>query len=133
MEKLDILEQAVLDKLLAGEHPALAVLRRQATMARVAGRKNTGVGFFCDFEVDESAPTLLGDFQIGDVFGELEGLAHGAGFVLFIRDGQLSMLEGFTFDEPWPQQLRGFKLAYQHEPRELLLPEHLSLTSPGDG
>jgi hypothetical protein len=47
-------------------------------------------------------PTLRGDFHIGDVSGELEGLANGAGFVLFIRDGRLKMLEGFTFDEPWP-------------------------------
>ncbi len=129
MERLDTLERAVLDKLLSGDHPALVVLRQQATMVRVAGRKQTGVGFFCDFDVDESAPTLPGDFQIGDVFGELEGLAHGVGFVLFIRNGRLSMLEGFTFDEPWPEQLRGFKLAYQHDPRELKLPEHLSRSS----
>jgi hypothetical protein len=123
IEGLDTLEQAVLDKLLAGDHPVLTVLRLQTTMARVAGRKQTGVGFFCDFEVDESAPILPSDFHIGDVFGELEGLAHGAGFVLFVRDGRLSMLEGFTFDEPWPQEVRGFKLAYHHEPRELKLPE----------
>jgi hypothetical protein len=128
MEGLDPLQQAVLDKLLSGDHPTLAVLRQQTAMARVAERKHTGVGFFCDFELDESAPTLPGDLQIGDVFGELEGLAHGAGFVLFIRDGRISMLEGFTFDEPWPEKVGGFKLAYHHEPRELKLPERPSHT-----
>jgi hypothetical protein len=125
MEGLNELERAVLDKQLAGEHPVLAVLRAQAERARVVGRKETGVGFYCDFEVEAGAPTLDGDFQIADVHGELSGLAHGAGFVLFIRSGRLSMLEGFTFDEPWPQQARDFKLRYDQEPRELQLPKTL--------
>lgn len=123
MEGLSELEQAVLDKQLSGDLPALAILRAQAERARVVGRKETGVGFFCDFEVDASAPTLDGDFQIADVHGELSELAHGAGFVLFIRSGRLSMLEGFTFDEPWPQQVRSFRLRYDREPRELQLPQ----------
>jgi hypothetical protein len=87
------------------------------------GRKETGVGFFCDFEVEAGAPTLGGDFHIGDVHGELSDLADGAGFVLFIRSGRLSMFEGFTCDEPWPQQVRHFRLSYDREPRELQLPE----------
>jgi hypothetical protein len=123
MEGLNELEQAVLDKQIAGDHPALAVLRAQAEKARVVGRTETGVGFFCNFEVESSAPTLTGNFYIGDVHGELNDLAHGAGFVLFIRSGAISMLEGFTFDEAWPQHVHHFKLGYDREPRELQLPE----------
>lgn len=123
MEGLNKLEQAVLLKQLAGDHPTLGVLRIQAERARVVERKETGVGFFCDFEVEASAPSADGDFQISDVHGELSGLAHGVGFVLFIRSGRLSMLEGFTFDEPWPQHLGHFELKYDREPRELSLPD----------
>lgn len=123
MQGTNELEQAVLNKLLSGDHPALAVLRVQAEKARVVKRKKTGVGFFCDFEVEASAPALDGDFQISDVYGELSNLAHGAGFVLFIRSGRLSMLEGFTFDEPWPQHVCDFKLSYDRDPRDLQLPE----------
>jgi len=72
MEGLNRLEQAALDKLLSGDHPALAVLRQQTTMARVSARKQTGVGFFCDFEIDLSAATVRGDFTIGDVYREME-------------------------------------------------------------
>lgn len=133
MEGLNELEQAVLDRLLSGDHPALVVLRRQAERARVVAREETGVGFFCDFEVEGSAPALQGDFDIGDVYGELEGLAHGAGFVLFIRDGRLSMLEGFTYDEPWPKKIGTYTLKYMAEPRALSLPgsSPSARTSPG--
>ena len=86
--------------------------------ARLARRECTGVGFYCDIEVDSNAPTVRGDFHIGDVHGELDGLAHGAGFVLFIRCGRVSMLEGFTYDEPWPGQIQGFSLKYSDPERK---------------
>ena len=82
---LNNLEQAVLDKLLTGDHPILAVLRKQVSQTQLAKRKYTGAGFYCDFAVGSNAPTVEGDFEIGDVHAELEGLNHGAGFVLFVR------------------------------------------------
>jgi len=122
MENLTRLEKAVLDKFLSGVHPALAVLRVQAETVRVIARKMTGVGFFCDFDVDADAPALAGDFHIGDVYGETDNLEHGAGFVLFVKSGRLSTLEGFTFDEPWPTRVLDFRLRYDRDPRELQLP-----------
>lgn len=119
MEGLTNLEQAVLDKLLSGKHPVLATLRAQAEKARLVERQRSGVGFFCAFEVPLGVPTVEGDFQIDDVHGELPSLAHGAGFVLFVRDGRLDMLEGFSYDEPWPQVEEQFQLTYLREPREL--------------
>jgi len=121
MEGLNDLEQAVLDKLLSGDHPVLAALRAQAAKARFIKRECTGVGDFCHFEVPSEAPILKGDFEIDDVDAELEGLAHGAGFVLFIRDGRLDVLESYTYDEPWPRDVVNFKLTYGSEPRNLSL------------
>jgi hypothetical protein len=87
---LNEFEQAVLEKMLAGEHPVLATLREQSERGRVANRQHSGVGFFCEFELGSDAPALRGNFHIGDVCADLEGLAHGVGLVLFIRDGRLS-------------------------------------------
>ena len=112
MKGLDEFEQAVLDKLLAGNHPVLATLRCQSEHGRLIKRENTGVGFYCDFDVDADASVVQRDFQIGDVHAEIEGLAHGAGFVLFTHEGRLSMLEGFSYDEPWPDRIRSFSLRY---------------------
>jgi hypothetical protein len=40
--------------------------------------------------------------EISDVGAEFPNLRHGAGFVLSIRDGVVTMMEGFTYDAPWP-------------------------------
>lgn len=124
MEGLEDLERGVLDKLLAGEHPVLAALREQAQRGRLLSRERTGVGFYCSFEVPREVPIVEPrNFELDDVNGELQGLAHGAGFVLFVRDGRLDTLEGFSYDEPWPPVVNEFKLTYQREPRELKLPD----------
>jgi hypothetical protein len=124
MEGLNALEKAVLDMLLAGDHPMLAVLRIQAARGRLASRELSGVGFFCRFKfpADDPTPVHRGGFHIGDVNADLAGLKHGAGFVLFVREGRLDMLEGYSYDEPWPASLGTFTLSYQDEPRELSLP-----------
>lgn len=124
MEGLNNFENAVLAKLLAGDHPVLAALRSQAERARLVLRKYTGVGFYCDFALPPDVPPLEKhlDFHFGDVNAKIAGLKHGAGFVLFVRDGRLNMLEGYSYDEPWPEALGDFELSYQNEPRDLSLP-----------
>jgi hypothetical protein len=118
VEGLNGVEQAVLDKLLFGDHPVLVTLRNQTRNARLIKREYTGVGFYCTFEVLPDSPLLegKGNFEITDVNGETQGLEHGVGFVLFVRDGRLDTLEGFTFDEPWPASMRDLILRYSREP-----------------
>jgi hypothetical protein len=125
MEGLNSFEQPVLDKLIAGAHPVLAVLRKQAEMARVSSREYTGAGFYCNFDVPPSAPLLPmpGNFHISDVSAVVDGLQRGAGFVLFVRDRRISFLEGYSYDEPWPKRIRAFELAYAKDPRQLEFPE----------
>lgn len=66
------LESAVLDRLLAGRHPALEVLRVQRERLLVSKREFTGVGFFTEFShppdvVRLQAPTHA---RFGDVLAE---------------------------------------------------------------
>ena len=124
MEGLNGFEQAVLDKLLAGDHPVLVTLRAQAERARLTSREYTGAGFYLFFSVAPEAPIVAteGDFHFGDVDATVPGLEFGAGFVLFVREGRLDNLEGYSYEEPWPQEVRDFELSYQSEPRELPLP-----------
>lgn len=43
---------------------------------------------------------------IGEVDLQSENLRHGAGFVLFLKGGQLHLLEGYTkAGEAWPDDL----------------------------
>jgi hypothetical protein len=120
MEGLTSLEQAVLDKLLAGDDSTLVALRAQAKRARLRSRENTGVGFFAVFEVPPDTARLVPPtLRVGDVNATVKGLSHGAGFVLFIKDGHLDRLEGYTYDEPWPVAIDSFQLTYQNNPRKL--------------
>jgi hypothetical protein len=89
--------------LLAGEHPTLKVLRDQFRVSRVRSVEFSGVGFFAEFEVPVNAVTVTPSRIVGgEAKIELAGVEHGAGCVLFIDNGRLAMLEGYSYgSEPW--------------------------------
>jgi hypothetical protein len=104
--------------LLAREEPSFAVLRQQLRLSRVARREMTGAGFYTYLEVAATAPRLATPTRqrtVSGVLAEIEGLQHGAGFILFIVDGLLDNLEGFSYDEPWPATIGAFRLKYTDE------------------
>lgn len=115
------LEQAVIEMLLAGNDEVLFVLREQLEGCEVKSREQTGVGFYTKFELPDSVEISLNvrSFKIGDVFAEIEGIKHGAGFILYVEDGKLDMLEGYTFDDPWPSEIGKFQLSYVGKTRDL--------------
>ena len=123
--RLEPLEAAVLEKLLDGDHPVLTALRHQLPGTRVTSRELTGVGFFTTFSVAagplDRAPIVRAIF--GDVVATIPGLAHGAGFLLYLEDGLLHMLEGYTYAdaEPWPERIDEFSLGYLHHDRTVEL------------
>ncbi len=106
--------------MLAGDHPVLAALRGQRSLVTVTGRELTGVGFFTTLRVP-LAP--LGRLVIGDIDAKMRGLQYGAGFVLFVENGVLKTLEGFSYEEPWPDVIAELALAYRDPARQELLAE----------
>jgi hypothetical protein len=110
--QMNSLELAVLDKMLAGDHPILEGLRRSLLRVVVRSRKLTGVGFFTDLELPDGTSFPwpgTSRFIVNDVNGQIGGSEHGAGFVAFI-DKDSFCLEGFTYDEPWPKEIGAFEL-----------------------
>lgn len=105
--------------LIAGDDPISRTLQRQAIDAFVIKREHTGVGWFVDIGVADDVPVVDPelDTYIRDVVGEIEGVERGVGFVLFVREGRISLLEGFSYNEPWPPGDRAFKLGYIEIPR----------------
>src|SRR5260370_30403092 len=103
--QLNEVEQMTLQMLLAGDDDMLALLRAQSEAEIIMSRKMTGHGFFTDFAIPESVErTTLRNFNIDDVYGNLSDGTE-AGFLLFVRNGALSCLEGFTYgDDEWPQE-----------------------------
>ena len=113
MRDLTSLEREVLRMLLAGDDEFLSTLRTQLETATVAKREMTGVGFYTTFEISPTAPRAGNlAFKFGDVDASIRGLKYGAGFLLFVKLGALQMLEGYTYDEPWPADTSEFTLGY---------------------
>ncbi len=103
-DALSLLERDVIAAILAPDHPVMNALRRQVERCQVASRQMTGVGFITELDVATDAapaPVKPGRMDLGDVTATIEGLEHGAGFVLFVQDGVLDVLEGFAYAEPW--------------------------------
>ncbi len=112
---LSELEEKVIEMLLTGDHPVLAVLRTQFERCKVVKREFTRVGFFTHFEVpaDVARVESRSSFELGDVHADIPGLELGADFLLFVREGAIDFLEGFTYgDDCWPETITTFTLQY---------------------
>ena len=96
------LETDVLQLLIEAHPDEAPLLEAQLERATIASRRRTGVGFFLNFSVDGGPLFESPDFELNDVFAELEPLENGAGFMLFIRGGRIAFLEGHSFEEDWP-------------------------------
>ena len=96
-----------------GDDPMLELLRQQFRMASVESIEVSGAGFFARFHWKQEPETLahIHHAGIGSIQIESPDLEHGGGLVLFIRDGRLSMLEGYSHVCPWDQPLSGYVLS----------------------
>jgi hypothetical protein len=114
-------ERAMIEATLAGEHPALAVLREQWATAKVTGRDLTGHGVYLDIEVSPEAKTLTTPRRVvlSGPWAELPGREEPVGSLLFVDDGKLAFLEMFAVDLPWPEDTSGFVFISEKELRSL--------------
>jgi hypothetical protein len=105
MTLMSALEKDAMDMLLAGNHPLLELLRKQYAACNVVDRDETGVGVFVTFSVPDNVARLPNNrsFELSDVNGEVEGL-DPVGFILFVRDGAIDYLEGFSYGDRWPER-----------------------------
>ncbi len=124
MTQLTPFERDVALKILDGDHPILGALRLQLEAGVVSERRFSGAGFFIEWEIPSGIPCagVNLDLEINDVLASFPGAGHGARFVLFVRNGFLACLEGFTYDEDWPSNIVQYDLKYLDKQRRLGLP-----------
>ena len=90
------------------QNPALAT---QISQCRVALREFSGCGFFTTLTVPADSPVTISEertFGGSDV--EAPELSHGAGSVLFTKNGLLDFLEVFAYVDGDPANLSRFAL-----------------------
>jgi len=75
-------------------------LEAQLSAAVLVSRKNTGAGFYTSFAVDRGSSAPVGGERLrnGPAM-RIDGLRHGMGFILWLKDGYLELLEGYSYEE----------------------------------
>lgn len=118
MRALNDIEYQVLRLLLAGDDPVLVTLRNQAEQIIVKKREYTGSGFYTEFLLPNNITRVPNkkSFKFGNVAAKISGLKHGAGFLLYVKDGVLEMLEGYSYEETWPEIIETFEVYYLKGP-----------------
>ena len=92
------LELAALHSMFSETPELAAKFERQLSVATATKRENTGVGFFTSIAVPLAAPPVARSEPLhGETHARLPGLEPGLGFVLFLENGRLHTLEGFTY------------------------------------
>lgn len=124
MEHIELANQ-VMEMMLSGEEEILSVLREQYKHASVVSEKHDDAGFFINYRVNKEIKVMdkyKDTFQIGNVDGTVSDLDGAVGFILFIKNGYLTMLERYTNGiDRWPEEDSIIKLKYDMEQRNVEL------------
>ena len=82
-------------------HPAdREVLESQLDSARLSSRENTGAGFYTRFSEDPSSSSPIRGVRLRESPQfKIDGLKHGMGFILWLKQGYANCLEGYSYDD----------------------------------
>ena len=82
-------------------------LQAQFEKITVQKREFSTYGFSTHYEVTVAEETLGNDknLQLGKCQWSINGLNHGSDYILWIKNGFISCLEGFSYNEPWPNEI----------------------------
>ena len=94
------LERAVLNAICEIHRVDRLALEVQLSTATFLGRENTGAGFYTYFTVERNSKGLInGERLRGGPEAEIDGLQHGMGFILWLKEGYVDCLEGYSYGE----------------------------------
>lgn len=105
--KYEEFEKIIIDDIISQYPEYSDKLRRQYDSSTVVGRDMTGKGFFTDYEIGDRSASL-GDgvnLQLGEDQWNINGLEYGSDYILWIKNGFITQLEGFSYGEPWPENI----------------------------
>lgn len=99
------LESAIVMKFLECKGLELTNGRELAGTDIVSSREFTGLGFICEFVQSERLQVGRPDESyIWNKLGALLNSKHDSGYLVYVEDGTVVALEGFAYDDAWPQE-----------------------------
>jgi hypothetical protein len=94
------LERAVLTAICDIYSSDRAALEVQLSTATLLGGENTGAGFYTRFAGERSSGyAVTGERLRAGPEAKIDGLEHGMGFILWLKDGYAECLEGYSYGE----------------------------------
>ena len=105
--KFDEFEKIIITDII-GEYPEYKQkLQSQFDKIVVQKRQFSTYGFSTYYAVIVVEETLGDDInlQLGKCQWNINGLNHGSDYILWIKNGFISCLEGFSYEEPWPDEI----------------------------
>ncbi len=73
---------------------------------KVTDRRNSGVGFFVDLELTEKLKCENeGKSYSGGEIGAVINSAIDTGYLIYVEEGYIRTIEGYTFEEEWPDNI----------------------------
>jgi hypothetical protein len=94
------LERAVLQAICKTYLADRAALEAQLSTATVLSRENTGAGFYTHFVVERASSDAIGGERLrSGPEARVDGLQHGMGFILWLKEGYADHLEGYCYGE----------------------------------
>jgi hypothetical protein len=98
-------------------------LRDQILKARVTSREFTGVGFFTNYHKKDVLSEK--NMTISSVVGVILNNRIEVGFVFFITKEEGSALEGYTYGDPFPDQIESYEaFIYEEDENHMLVRPH---------
>lgn len=107
---LNALEKEVVIKFCEYENIQINDLGKQLDTLKVKSRKLSGVGFITAIEVPNALVVMSGteSFTGGRVGMYLNDERINTGYLIYIKEGCLEGIEGYTYDDPWPASVSTF-------------------------
>lgn len=94
------LERAVLDAICEMYSSDREALEAQLSTATLISRENTGAGFYTRFQVERGpSVAITGERLRAGPETKIDGLKHGMGFILWLKEGYADCLEGYSYAE----------------------------------
>ena len=101
---------------IANEAPEISnIISEQFKNRVIVENKVFPSGFYIKYEIKDNIPPIddTESKVLGNVGAKIPDLKYGMGFALFMKDGYISSLEGYTYnEEPLPADLQKYELYY---------------------
>jgi hypothetical protein len=105
--KFEEFERIILNDIIEQYPEYKQKLQAQLASSTVQKRERYAFGFSTDYAVTAVEQTL-GEgikLQLGKHQWNINGLKYGSDYILWIENGLIHSLEGFSYQEPWPDEI----------------------------